>query len=263
MHLAGLLAAEGFSCLALGYFKVAGLPRRLVEVPLEYVETALGWLREQPQVCGRRVGVVGSSKGAELALLSASMFPDAIGAVVPYAPSSVAFAGIAVGGDGRRRSSWSYRNSPLPFVPYPPRVRPTLGARGLSLAPMYRAALDNTEAVAAATIPIERSDAPILLISGGRDRMWPSSTMADMITARLAQAGKNDQVTHRRYPDAGHSFMPWAPNIRSKLGRRIVNQMRLTGLGAPFELGGRPRANRDALHDAWPKVIAFLTENLS
>jgi hypothetical protein len=38
--------------------------------PLEYFETALGWLREQPRIRHDRVGVLGTSRGGELALIT-------------------------------------------------------------------------------------------------------------------------------------------------------------------------------------------------
>jgi dienelactone hydrolase len=257
LQIGRLLADEGFACLALQYFKADGLPKHLVEIPLEYTETALGWLSEQSEVNDSRLGVVGPSKGAELALLTAAYFPDAVGAVVAYAPSSVAFAGIG-GTEGRRRSSWTYRGAPVPFVPYPVKMRPALGLRGVSFTPVYRAALENSAAVEAAGIPIEHTDVPILLISGDRDRMWPSSTMAEQLVARLASAGKSDQISHLRFRDAGHSFMPWRPGIGSERIARMVDGVRLTGIGGFIDLGGRPKANRAALHQAWPQVLSFL-----
>jgi len=262
VHIGRLLADEGFACLALKYFRADGLPKHLVEIPLEYIETALGWLREQSEINDSRVGVIGPSKGAELALLSAAYFPDAVRAVVAYAPSSVAFAGIG-GAEGRRRSSWTYRAAPLPFVPYPVKIRPALGLRGVSFAPVYRAALENSAAVEEAGIPIERANVPILLISGDRDRMWPSSTMAEQLVARLADAGKADQISHLRFPEAGHSFMPWRPDIASERIGRIIDDVRLMGIGGFVDLGGRPRANRAASHEAWPQVVRFLRSHVA
>ncbi|HUC36300.1 MAG TPA: acyl-CoA thioester hydrolase/BAAT C-terminal domain-containing protein [Acidimicrobiales bacterium] len=252
-----LLADEGFACLALQYFGADGLPKHLVEIPLEYIETALGWLREQSEVSGSRVGMVGASKGAELALLSAAYFPGAVGAVVAYSPSSVVFAGIG-GAEGRRRSSWTYRATSVPFVPYPKKMRPGLGLRGVSFAPVYQGALENSGAVEAAGIPVERADVPILLISGDRDRLWPSSTMAEQLVARLEGAGKADQISHLRYSDAGHSFWPWRPVGRSERIGRMMDGVRLMGIGGLVDLGGRPRANRAAQHEAWPQVLSFL-----
>lgn len=262
LEMARLLADEGFACLALQYFKGGGLPKKLVEIPLEYIETALGWLREQGAVNGARVGIVGPSKGAELALLTAAYFPTAIDAVVAYAPSSVVFAGIG-GRAGRLLSSWTYRGVPVPFVPYPVKMRPGLGVRGISFAPIYLAALDNSLAVKAAAIPIEDSDAPILLISGDRDQMWPSSTMANQLVARLGQAGKPAQVIHLRFPDAGHSFFPWRPDINSESIARMIDGIRLMGTGGFIDLGGRPKANRSAMTDAWRQVVSFLREHVS
>jgi hypothetical protein len=248
--LARLLAAEGFTCLALAYFGVAGVPRRLVDIPLEYVETALAWLRER--VVGNfRLGLLGSSKGAELALLAAALFPDAVSAVVADSPSSVVFAGIDPVGDGCHRSSWSHGGKPVAFVPYPPDVRPSLGLRGVSFQPIYRAALEDADVVAAAAIPIERTRAPILLISGDKDRMWPASQMAAALKGRLAEAGRADQVVHLRYPNAGHALTPWAPTTGSGRASWL------------YDLGGRRRDNRAAVRDAWCKAVSFLKDNLS
>ena len=256
------LADEGFACLALRYFRAGGLPKHLVEVPLEYVEDALGWLRDQPEVNDSSVGIVGPSKGAELALLSGAYFPDSVGAVVAYAPSSVAFAGIG-GAAGRRRSSWTHRGSPLPFVPYPVRMRPAIGLRGVSFAPLYQAALEDTAAAEAAAIRIERVNVPILLISGDRDRMWPSSTMAEQLIGRLVDAGKADQISHLRFCDAGHSFFPWRPAIGSEWIGRMMDGVRLMGIGGLVDLGGRPKANRAALRESWPQAVSFLRSHLT
>ena len=250
-HLAATPASEGFTCLALAYFGTAGLPRRLAEIPLEYVEAALRWLGEQPLVAGPRVGVIGASRGAELALLAAASFPDRIGAVIAYAPSSVVFAGIDLRGHARRCSAWSHGGEPVAFVPYAAGSRPSLSRRGLSVAPMYRTALENDDAVAAATIPVERTRAPVLLVSGDQDAMWPSSQMGEMVKARLARLGRGDQVVHLRYPKAGHALAPRAPSgARSRIMSRL------------YDLGGQPRDNREAALDAWPKAVSFFRTHL-
>ena len=74
---ARLLAAERFASLALAYFNTPNTQPALTEVPLERLERTLRWLREQPGVATNdgRVGVLGVSKGAELALLLAATFP--------------------------------------------------------------------------------------------------------------------------------------------------------------------------------------------
>ena len=140
----------------------------------------------------------------------------------------------------------------MAFVPYAAASRPSLSLRGLSVAPMYRTALENRDAVAAAAIPIERTRAPVLLVSGDQDGMWPSSQMAEMMKARLARVGREDQVVHLRYPKAGHALAPWAPHgARSRIMSRL------------YDLGGQPHDNREAALDAWPKAVSFFRTHLS
>ena len=251
------LAGEGFSCLGLRYFRAPGLPPDLVEVPLDYVEHAAGWLRRQPSVAEGRLGVIGVSKGAELALLCATYFPEHIGAAVAYAPSAVAFAGISFGGDSGLRSSWSYRGEPVPFVPYAQGgFRRSLSARGLALAPIYRAALQNAHAVEKARIAIENAGAHFLLISGGDDQIWPSSQMAEMLVARMSGAGQRERVEHLHFRSAGHNFIPSASEITPRPRGRALQALRLR------LVGGSPSANRLALQEAWPKAVTFLRSSL-
>jgi pimeloyl-ACP methyl ester carboxylesterase len=87
-------ASEGFAALALAYFGLDRLPRELVEIPLEYFGGALSWLRSQPWFDAGWLAVVGNSKGGELALLLAAVYPEDIRAVVGYAPSPIVWQGM-------------------------------------------------------------------------------------------------------------------------------------------------------------------------
>ena len=86
---AQLLAREGFAVLALAYYRLPGQPERFELVPLESFTRALDWLKAQGAVDPQLLAVMGTSKGAEAALLVASRRPD-VGAVVAAAPSHVA-----------------------------------------------------------------------------------------------------------------------------------------------------------------------------
>jgi len=111
-----LLAPERCACLALAYHGTPKTQPALVEVPLERLERALRWLRDHPKVATRdgRVAVVGASKGAELALVLAGAFPDLVGPVVAYTPSSVVWGGIDFSAaEPPMRSSWSKSGKPL------------------------------------------------------------------------------------------------------------------------------------------------------
>jgi dienelactone hydrolase len=249
-YLMRLLVAEGLACLALAYCNTRDTQRALTEVPLERIEKGLHWLRDNPkvEVAGGRIPIIGTSKGGELALLAAAMFPESVGPVVAYTPSSVVWEGIDFRSPGPPgRSSWSVDGQPLPFVPYPTDIRPSSSERGMSFLPIYDGGLNNRSAVAAAAIPIEQATGPILLVSGSDDRMWPAERMCRMIVERLRRAGREHVVRHLNYPEAGHVLFPYEASDRSE-----------TSTAMPFDLGGRVEAANSAHASAWPEVLRLL-----
>ncbi|MDQ3637645.1 MAG: alpha/beta hydrolase [Actinomycetota bacterium] len=249
-------ASEGFAALALAYFGLDGLPRELVEIPLEYFEGAIAWLKRHPMVDAGRVAVVGNSKGGELALLLGATYPEDVKAVVGYAPSAVVWQGIAFDREvyhGGPRSPWALRGEAVPFVPWarpsgPEMVRMTeslLEDRPISTRAFYERALQGETAVAAAGVAVEKIEAPVLLISGTDDRLWPSTLLSEMAIERLKAHDHPFPCEHLRYEGAGHMIAPRGYEPATSWTRR-------------FELGGSREANEFANADSWPKVIGFL-----
>lgn len=234
-----LAAHTGLVCFGLAYFNAPGLPRHLIEIPLEYVEGAVGWLKRQLPDPTRAVGLFGASKGAELALLGGATFPALFSALVAFVPSSVVFEGI--GSRGRcGQSSWTHGGHPLPFVPYRGLPRPGIG--GFRAATMYKGAL--ASGPGPSVISVERIRCPLLLVSAGDDRLWPSTALADQVATRMQRHGGT--VEHLCYPEAGHLVtLPVLGAPRPLLARLA-------------DMGGTRAANRAAAEDAWPKAIGFL-----
>lgn len=167
---ADLLAPHGIAVLAAAYFGVTPLPSALCEIPVETVAAAGAWLRGRSEIRDGRVGLVGGSKGAELALLAAGTYPELFGPVAAIAPQSVTWFGVDLTGrvaDASARSSWTLDGRPVPFVPAAPGVGFERTERGLRSVGIYTAALEQADAVAAAAIPVERAAGPLLLLSGG------------------------------------------------------------------------------------------------
>lgn len=250
---AAALAGDGFTTLALGYFGAPGLPATLENIPLETVERGVAFLRANAAACRQqRIAVVGWSKGAELALLSAATFPQ-IRAVVAIAPASVVFSGIGAG-SGPIASSWTYRNTPLPFVngEVPQTVRDTIATqrqarRKVSFRPSYVARLEGNT-LSAAVIPVERIQGPVLVIAGDDDALWPSDIMARQIKSRLEQYTHRYDDQLRIYPGAGHPIgVPFG----------FANA---TLAHTSLLLGGTGAANEAASEEAWPQVIGFLRD---
>ena len=258
--MAALLASHGFAALALAYFRAEHLPPDLMEIPLEYFETAIRWLGRQPSVAAGGLGVVGRSRGGELALLLAAMIPE-ITAVVGYVPSGVVHAGIAASpaAGAAPRSAWTYRGDPLPFVPPPIDGRPPAPTAAspeapLELTPMFLKGLEDRAAVEAAAIAVERIRGPVLLISGEDDRLWPSPVLAEIAAARLA--AHTHAVTHLRYPGAGHMIGPVGLPATANT---ILHPLR----GRAMALGGTPAGNAAAAADSWPRILQFLRTGLA
>src|SRR6202167_5124591 len=260
---AAVLSRHGFATLALAYFGIAPLPAWLHRIPLEYFEAALTWLSAQPAIDPQRVGILGVSRGAELALLLGATFPQ-IHAVVAYAPSSVAWAA-----SGRDKSTgeiipcWTWRGTPVPFAPLPLRgfmwrsAFPVVALkRPVLFRNLFRAALRNREAVERAAISVENIRGPILLISGGDDHLWPAAEMSEAIIARLKRNGGAHTAEHLHFAHAGHMLRyPHLPvTARDSRNKHLR--------GARFSFGGTPAADAEAQTQAWHRAIAFLCANL-
>jgi dienelactone hydrolase len=260
---AALIARHGFAAFALAYFGTPPLPTWLHHIPLEYFEAAFGWLCAQPEVDAQRLGLFAVSRGAELALLLGSRFPQ-ICAVVAYAPSSV---GWAAGGrdkeTGELPPSWMHEGEAIPFVPLPLRhfifrsaIPVALLKRPVMFRDLFRAGLRNSKAVAAAAIPVERIHGSIMLISSGDDHLWPAEDMSEAIVARLKKHGFAHRVEHLHYPDAGHMLRyPYLPTTaRASRNPHLGN--------ARYSFGGTASADAEAQADSWRHAIAFLKSSL-
>ncbi len=253
---AALFAARGYTALSLAYFGMPGLPPELHNVPVEVVKRAIDWMRGCRSVDAARIGVVGGSRGSELALLAAVQFPE-LRAVVAMKPSNVVWEGLNAKGNPNG-ASFTFQGKPLPYVPnhisfaFAWSYGTHLFSRTPpALTPMFLDSLADRDAVAKAVIPVERISGPVLLISGKDDQLWPSSLMGDKIMERLKQHGHRFRDQHVSYEGVGHSIpLGYLPLAGSRRGLR-------------FAIGGNPRATAQASPDAWRRILEFLQRELA
>ncbi|MGD8191372.1 acyl-CoA thioesterase/bile acid-CoA:amino acid N-acyltransferase family protein [Brevibacillus ginsengisoli] len=245
---AALFASHGYPSLALAYFQSEDLPDDITNIPLEYIEKAIGWLQQQETVDAGKIAMFGRSKGAELSLVSGATF-SSIKAVIAISPTSVVSIGSCPCGNGdehQPESSWSYQGEPLPFVSW---TREQCQEALQNIRRMerfdhiHRATLDEHHLVEAATIPVEKINGPILLVSSDDDHYWPADWHCEQMVKRLKERNFPHAVTHLNYPDVGHGIR--YPYIQTTL--LCMN-------------GGTAYTNALASEHSYRKVLEFLQE---
>lgn len=237
-ELAALVASHGYVTFAAGYFGLAPLPKDLDRVPLESIIKAVEWLAAQPGVDANRIGIIGGSKGAELALLVASHTPR-IKSVIAFAPSSVAYESITDAAGST--SSWTFGGKELAYAPY---ARSDAYKESKKLIDLYVGSL--AAAPPESEIEVEKINGPVLLISGKQDQLWPSAAMADRIAARSRRLHAKYAVENVQFDDAGHhaAGIPY---------RATADSVRL---------GGTAIGIAHAQVESWKKIVEFLERTL-
>lgn len=232
---ARLLADHGVLAESLRWFGGPGQHEGPWEIALELFVERVRALRAE---CDRVV-VLGTSFGAEAALLTGALAPDLVDAVVALAPSDVVWAGVRP--DGRQTSHWTWQGEPLPFVALDEEWEPDEQPPAYDGA--YRAArlLAGPERLAAAAIPAERVR-EIVLVAGGDDRVWPSVEHAEAVVRRRAASGLDTTLVTD--PEAGHrTVLPGEPVVTA---------------GRSMQRGGTQEADRRLGQLAWREVLKVL-----
>lgn len=257
-------ASRGYAVLALPYYSPAGwgaagptppelptLPAAFADIPLERLEQARDWLAAQREVDATRIGVMGTSKGAEFVLLAAARMPW-IKSVVAMVPSDVVWEGWGPGVKPGQRASFAWRGQPLPFVPYQDFEREFAGfATGepvIIRRPQDKGRAAHPERVASARIAVEDIAAPVMVIGAHDDQVWDSGSMALAIAATRHKAGRETLLLV--YREGGHALggTGWLPTTQYNAG--------------PMKMGGSPAATARAQAEAFEQTVAFLRRTL-
>jgi dienelactone hydrolase len=169
-----LLACHGFTALAYDWCgsherPVEGLPSKVVDIPIEGPVKALRWLQRHESVRNKPVAIHGVSRGAELAMIIATLPQDGripgLAAVSSLSGSDRIVQGFSWKRSRKSRKRASYRKA--------------------------RAWLWRGEYFLPGTpIPVERCNAPVLLIHGLKDKLWKAKR-SERLERRLKAAGKH------------------------------------------------------------------------
>ena len=201
------LAGEGYEVYALFFFGQDGQPSELDRVPLEFFAEAAARIEEETVRPGP-VTVIGSSKGAELALLLAAEH-EMIDNVVAFAPAMHAFQSLAFGAEPT--SSWTLDGEEVPYLSFQHASISSTARMFSAMAFNYPIAYRSTyvsvverapaEEEAAARLDPAAVSGALLVFAGGDDEMWQSDTAAQQIQEAAPEAEVH------LYPEAGHAFL--------------------------------------------------------
>ena len=245
--LAKAIASDGFSVLTLPYFKYPGLPGELVNIPLEYFEDAVMWMKKQAAIKEGNIGLVGGSRGGELVLQLGSMF-DEFGAIVAWSPAAHLWMGENY---VELVPSWTYQGKALSYlgsVFSEEEMQKFMRGELTSFVEYFRNSLKNSdpELVKKASIPVERIKANLFFLAGTDDQTWPSADFTRIMIARLKE---NDFGYDYQYIQAeGGGHMVFLPDL-------------ITGYYRAYN-GGTPKEELSSSLDAWRAALAFLHKYL-
>ncbi|XP_063804014.1 acyl-coenzyme A thioesterase 1-like [Pseudophryne corroboree] len=235
-----LLASRGFASLALPYFAFEDLPPTMTEFHLEYFEEAANFLSRHPKVRGPGIGVIGTGKGADLALSMITFLPQVVAAVSVSGCCSNTAANL------------NYKDFTIPGLRYNmSRIR--ISETGVF--DVSEALDDPLDPVnSQSLIPIERAQGSFLFIVGENDLNWKSSVYAKAAIQRLQENGKT-QFSLLSYPGAGHRIDPPCTPFCPAAIDRV--------LGVPILGGGEMKAHCQAQEDSWQEIQDFFYLHLT
>ncbi|XP_043929946.1 acyl-coenzyme A thioesterase 1-like [Protopterus annectens] len=238
-HRACLLANYGFATLALAYFDFEDLPPGLENLDLEYFEEAAQFLQKHPKVKNDGVGVIGISKGADLALSMASWLPGIKAAV------------ITSGFNANFYSTLHYKGLIIP----PLRFRMDRIKHIEPQVIYFKDAMDdprdpkNQDAI----IPVEKVQGQLLFLAGEDDRNIPSVMYMEEAVKRLQKFGKKN-FEYYSYPKTGHLIEPpYFPLCLASWHKPM---------GVAVLWGGEAKSHMLAQENVWSKIRAFLWKHL-
>jgi len=209
----------GMTVMAAAYRDVPGTPSELRNIPLELIENAVKWCRENT---ADKVAVSGISLGGQLALLLGAYLPEQVSAVVAVNPMNFSQQGMSSFKKLHFTNDpcFTFRGKPLPYYPigmtdreFKRLVKQDARAHHefMCLSEFYRKAVASMPEDADYIIPVENTKGPILLLSAGMDVMLPSEDICKRVMERLDKKGFRYPHRHINYDIASHYLCPAKP----------------------------------------------------
>ena len=247
---AELFAKEGYEVLALFFFGMDNQQPELVNVPLDFFKEVLAYIDENVDSDSDEktpVTVYGASKGAELALNLAVIYPE-IDNIVVMAPGAWSFMGLPKQYSQKMYASWTLGGKEVPYIDMSKGDLKIVASlfldfllnRPIDYRPGYESASMKDPNSELARIKVENTKANILIFAGDDDKMWHSE-----VSAKIIQEHRPKHTEVHIFEGAGHVF---------SLGEYIYSP------GMILEMGGSAEANKKAAEASYKIFMENMAE---
>ncbi|XP_068203081.1 acyl-coenzyme A thioesterase 1-like [Palaemon carinicauda] len=232
------LACRGFASLALAFFNYEDLPKVVEEFDIAYFEEAVEYLLKHKKVLGHGVGVIGTSKGGDLAVSMAAFIPSVIACVTINGFFAPANQGMRVKG----------------FL-YPPfkwdRNRVVMNDDGVFNAKLSIPPRTDIEKF---LLPLEKSRSAFLFLVGSDDQNVNAEFQARWACKYLAQHNYRHDYRVESFPGTGHLIEPpFSPHCYASFQHTFMSAI-CWGGSAKYHTLGQEKA--------WKKMQDFLWHHL-
>ncbi|XP_033734777.1 bile acid-CoA:amino acid N-acyltransferase-like [Pecten maximus] len=232
-HRAALLASRGFAVYALPFFGYQDLQKSFNDLDLNYFKEAVTFLDTHTHVQSDGIGIIATSKGAELGQFLAIHCPLVKAIVSINGMPYLSFSPIHDG-------STSYPNAiELDLALY------ELSEEGIIAKPGH--CFDTSK-----FFKVWESDVKILNICGGDDmNVHPD---LQQLQVKCFPAHKRDNIELLVYQGAGHLIdPPFSPHCRASFNKLLQNCL---------VWGGNPVDHAYAQEDSWRRILTFFNRHL-
>ncbi|XP_045112613.1 acyl-coenzyme A thioesterase 1-like isoform X2 [Portunus trituberculatus] len=235
------LASRGIASLALAFFAYDDLPKSLEEFNMSYFEEAVEFLLKHDKVISRGVGVIGTSKGGEIALEMAAFIPSVIACVAINAPCVPVLVGMRVG------------EHLYPGIPFSNIHNAHIKDDGsVCMRPL---SADIAKQFEKFIVPVERSNAAFLFIVGIDDQNVNSEYTTQLLCQRLSKHSYSKPYKVLSYPGSGHLLEPpYSPHCYASFQHSSM---------IALVWGGTVKHHTCGQVNAWNKTIEFFKHHIA
>lgn len=253
------LIDAGYSVLFLGYYLWEEQGDIIDRIPLDYIETAIKWLKEETNNPNLKIGITAISQGAQYALACASKIKE-INALALASPLDYIMEGNTKSFKRTYHSSYTYHGEELPYTAWKILEKNKLELlskiiidKNYGISRMLRYGYDKNGFDEKSLIEVEKMHADILLLADKNDDCWP----ADLAVKRIKQRLKDN---HYPYYVEAHIFEKGCHNMGGDMDLTSKNGKKIKRLIKSWS--DHPEDCMKCIEDSKKRIIDFFDKRL-